>query len=188
MRKNLDEVVRKPMSGYVKDIRGNRYGMLVVKEYYGSNPKSGSTYWVCECDCGGTVITSSHCLSGGNATSCGCKHIKQSSDLCKKRNTTHGHSKEPLYFVWKTMRQRCCNPRQHDYRWYGAKGVKICSEWDDYAKFREWALSHGYSGELTIDRINGNDDYKPENCRWITIQEQQRNKSNTKPRENKKQP
>ena len=78
------------------------------------------------------------------------------------------------------MRQRCNNPNQHDYRWYGAKGVTICPEWDDYMAFREWALSHGYDGKLTIDRIDFNKGYSPDNCRFITIQEQQQNKSNVK--------
>lgn len=168
-----DKVVQKPMSGHVKDIRGNRYGMLVVREYYGVKV---SSYWVCDCDCGGVIIASSHSLNGGNTTSCGCKHIKQSSDLCKERNTTHGYSKEPLYSVWKTMRQRCNNPAQHDYKWYGAKGVRVCKEWDDYAVFRAWAVANGYKRGLTIDRINADGNYSSDNCRWITIQEQQRNK------------
>lgn len=167
------------MNGHVDDIQGKRFGMLTVMKYYGSKQKGGA-YWICNCDCGKEIITSAHALKGGNTSSCGCKHIKQSSELCKTRNKIHGYSKEPLYFVWKTMRQRCYNPRQHDYKWYGAKGVKIAEVWNDYTVFRSWSLENGYAHGLTIDRIDGNKDYGPDNCRWITIQEQQKNKSNVK--------
>ena len=177
MRKDLSKVNCRPMSGHVNDLRGQRFGMLRVVEYYGVRQ---GAYWRCVCDCGNEVVTPSHDLVGGKTKSCGCLHIKQASELCKQRNTKHGYSKEPLYFVWKTMRQRCNNPNQHDYRWYGAKGVTICPEWDDYMAFREWALSHGYDGKLTIDRIDFNKGYSPDNCRFITIQEQQQNKSNVK--------
>lgn len=90
----------------------------------------------------------------------------------------HGGSGTPLYNVWKSMRQRCNNSKSHDYRWYGMDGVKICEKWDDFANFREWALKNGYKNGLTIDRVNSHGPYSPENCRWITIQEQQKNKRN----------
>lgn len=90
----------------------------------------------------------------------------------------HGGSKTPLYNVWKSMRQRCNNSKSHDYRWYGMDGVKICEEWDNFANFKKWALGHGYKIGLTIDRVNSHGPYSPENCRWITIQEQQKNKRN----------
>ena len=90
----------------------------------------------------------------------------------------HGGSKTPLYNVWKSMRQRCNNSKSHDYRWYGMDGVKICEEWDNFANFKKWALEHGYKNGLTIDRVNSHGPYSPENCRWITIQEQQKNKRN----------
>ena len=90
----------------------------------------------------------------------------------------HGGSGTPLYNVWKSMRQRCNNSKLHDYRWYGMDGVKICEEWDNFANFREWALKNGYKSGLTIDRVNSHGPYSPENCRWVTIQEQQKNKRN----------
>lgn len=125
------------MSSYVKDITGNKYGLLTVIEYVGIYKKQSA--WRCICECGGETVVERRNLICGGTKSCGCLHLKQSSELCKKRNTTHGYSKEPLYFVWKTMRQRCYNPKQHDYKWYGAKGVKICEEWDSYINFRNWA-------------------------------------------------
>lgn len=166
------------MSKKVHDITGCRYGKLTVISFFGI--KNRGSYWICQCDCGNQIITSSHCLQQGNTKSCGCTHIEKSSKLCKSRNYRHGYSKEPLYAVWKTMRQRCNNPKQYDYRWYGAKGITICPEWNDYCIFREWAITHGYNQSLTIDRIDCTGNYCPSNCRFITIQEQQKNKTNIK--------
>ena len=87
-------------------------------------------------------------------------------------------SKDRLYCVWKTMRQRCNNPTSHDYKWYGAEGVKICEDWNNVDNFIAWAKKSGYRKGLTIDRINNNGNYEPSNCRWITIQQQQKNKKN----------
>lgn len=95
-------------------------------------------------------------------------------------NITHGGSKTRLYGIWKQMRIRCRCATNPTYRFYGARGISICKEWDDFATFREWALSHGYTDSLTIDRIDNDGDYCPENCRWITKAEQSRNTRNCK--------
>lgn len=83
-----------------------------------------------------------------------------------------------IYRIHKAMRTRCYNPNFPAYKYYGGKGIEICKEWDDFNTFYKWAMENGYDEHLTIDRINGNDDYKPENCRWITLADQQRNKDN----------
>lgn len=91
----------------------------------------------------------------------------------------HGLYHTPLYKVWQTMKQRCCNPRCRGYKWYGAKGVKVCEEWQSVEKFYEWAIQNGYKAGLTIDRIDPSGDYEPANCRWVTMSEQQNNRSDT---------
>lgn len=93
-------------------------------------------------------------------------------------NKTHGFGeKEKLYSVWSNMKNRCNNPRSKEYRYYGAKGVKVCDEWDDYSVFRAWAYANGYKENegLSIDRINVDGMYSPENCRWATVKQQMNN-------------
>lgn len=97
------------------------------------------------------------------------------SKVCKMLKE---QSKDRLYCVWKTMRQRCNNPNSHDYKWYGALGINICKEWEDPKAFISWAKSSGYKKGLTIDRIDMNGNYEPNNCRWVTIGQQQKNKRN----------
>ena len=95
-------------------------------------------------------------------------------------NITHGGSKTRLYRIWKQMRIRCRCVTNPTYRFYGARGITICPEWDDFAVFREWALSHGYTDSMTIDRIDEDGDYCPENCRWISNRENCKYKRTTK--------
>lgn len=95
-------------------------------------------------------------------------------------NYRHGGSGTRIYRIWKSMRERCNTPTSSNYKKYGGRGIKICSEWDDFAVFREWALSHGYSDDLTLDRIDNGKGYSPDNCRWTTYLEQAQNTRNTK--------
>lgn len=84
-----------------------------------------------------------------------------------------------LYEIWKGMRKRCNCPYRKEYKDYGAKGIRVCAEWDEYPVFREWAMANGYSDDLTIDRIDPQKDYTPQNCMWITKSEQSSNKRNS---------
>ena len=98
-----------------------------------------------------------------------------------KRRYKHGGKGTKLYQVWKDMKQRCLNSKNRAYKYYGGKGITICPEWaNDYITFRDWAIQNGYSEELEIDRINFDDNYEPNNCRFITSMENLRNTSHCK--------
>ena len=134
--------------------------------------------FLCECDCGNTTTIEPTFWEQGTVKSCGCMH----KELLRESNITHGFSKDRLYSVWNGVRERCLNPKNPNYRNYGGRGIEICPEWlNDFEEFRIWSLSTGYDyeaprGECTLDRIDVNGNYEPSNCRWITIQEQNKNK------------
>ncbi len=154
----------------INDLSGKRFNkLLVVKR--GGLTKSGNILWKCQCDCGNESLVSTDALVKSSTVSCGCYK--------RKRVTTHGLSGSNLYDVWCAMRQRCNSKTSKDYKWYGAKGVSICNEWDDYKIFAEWATTSGYAKGLTIDRINSEGNYSPLNCRWIPLSEQNANKRPT---------
>lgn len=157
------------MSGKLKDITGERYGKLTVIKF--SRMVGKHSYWLCKCECGNEHIARSDCLKRGYIKSCGC--------LVKENHPkTHGQARTRLYRIYYAMKQRCYNSNNSNYNRYGGRGIKVCSEWlHDFKTFYDWALKNGYDENLTIDRINFDGNYEPNNCRWITQHEQARNTS-----------
>ena len=158
------------------DIRGRRYGRLVVLER-AANDKHQKAMWLCQCDCGNQIIVRGGTLRSGQQKSCGCYNKELQANF--KGRYKHGGKDTRLYTIWKVMRQRCFNPHTTNYKNYGGRGITICEEWNDFSRFREWALNNGYADNLSIDRINVDGNYEPQNCRWSTVVEQARNKRNT---------
>ena len=151
------------------DLAGKQFGELqVVKR--AENSKNNKAQWLCRCKCEAETIVRADHLKSGAIKSCGCD-----------KNIKHGMSKTRLYYIWNGMIQRCNFPHRKDYPCYGAKGISVCEAWkNDFMAFREWALSHGYAENLTIDRKDGNGNYEPSNCRWTDIKEQAFNRNPTR--------
>lgn len=159
------------------DLTGMRFGALTVLSQAETTIDAHGRpmrRWMCRCDCGNTIVTTRLNLRKGDTKSCGCLKTQET----KKRMTTHGESNTTLYKRWKAMKKRCQNPNNADYPHYGGRGIRVCDEWKDYSVFKEWALSNGYSDDLTLDRIDVDGNYEPSNCRFVTMREQCNNRSN----------
>lgn len=117
----------------------------------------------CSCTCGNTIDVRYENFKANKTRSCGCLKVG--------RVGGHGKSYTRLYRIFAGMKQRCNNPTRKDYIFYGSKGIKISHEWEDFISFEKWSLANGYTDQLTIDRIDSDKDYCPENCQWITLSE-----------------
>ncbi|WP_105144532.1 hypothetical protein [Streptococcus suis] len=151
----------------LKDLTNQRFGSLIVIARNSENTKSGNARWDCICDCGNIAIVIGSKLRKGITKSCGC---------ARKNDTAQGFSGTRLYRIWRGMHKRCYNAKNDNYKWYGGRGIKICDEWHTFITFREWALSNGYRDDLTIDRINPEQNYCPRNCRWEKVKKQANNR------------
>lgn len=164
---------------YELDVTGKRYGRLTAVRDTGKRDH-GSKVWLFLCDCGNEIEIPAHRAASSKTLSCGCLQRERTGEA----SMTHGLSKSRIYKTYNNMKRRCYYKRSRDYKWYGEKGVAVCDEWlRSFEDFYEWAVSNGYEEHLTIDRIDSDGDYCPENCQWITHSENVR-RANKKKRKN----
>lgn len=153
---------------------GKRFGKLTVLEpVHVENAMGKMWYWKARCDCGNEKVVRPIEVLCGHVQSCGCYR-----KTMKSPTLVHGESHTRLHNIWMGIVERC-NPESVNSERYGKRGIKICEEWKDYVAFSKWARENGYADNLTIERIDVNGDYCPENCKWIEMSKQARNRRTT---------
>lgn len=168
-----------------KNIKGKKFGRLSVIKENGLNKYDKMT-WLCKCDCGNKKIVLGTELINGNVRSCGCllSETRIKNNIARGNLNGASSSDNPsirrLASIYSGMKNRCLNTNEADYKHYGGRGIEICENWLDekygFDNFYNWAIENGYSNELTIDRIDVDGNYEPNNCRWATRKEQGINK------------
>lgn len=163
MREYIDE----------KTFLGKKVGKITIVEYLGKIKKEkgdNHRFWLGKCECGKNIYLRQTDIL---------KETRKSCPKCNRSSYKHGMTNTRLFHIWQNMRGRCYCKTNYDYKDYGNRGIKICDEWEyEFLNFYNWAINNGYSDELTLDRIDNEKDYCPENCRWSTAKFQSNHKTN----------
>ncbi len=161
----------------MEDLTNKKFNLLTVISFHHKHRrfKNGKciatiNYWFCKCDCGNYSIVCGDNLKNGAVKSCGClRHLAT--------RTTHNFSRTRIYTIWCGMKARCFNVNNPRYKDYGGRGISMCDEWNNsFINFYNWSIQNGYKSSLSIDRINNDLGYFPNNCRWTTAKEQANNR------------
>lgn len=159
-------------------IAGEKFNKLTVLNK--TNEKANKTYlWLCECECGNLTKVKKWNITSGNTRSCGCLKV-ESIKKVGQQNISHGMRYTKIYKIWESMKRRCNNEKAERYASYGGRGITYCEEWEKFDGFYEWVKESGYKEGLSIDRIDVDGNYEPSNCRWVTLEQQSFNKTNSR--------
>lgn len=162
----------------VRPMIGSKYNRLTILGRAEKTDKFGAIHVLCKCECGNEVIVRKNAVTGGNTRSCGCL----ASELTAKRNRTHGQSGTPEYETWCRMVKRCSNPNAVNWKYYGGRGIRICPEWRNSFETFLAHVGPRPSSKHSIDRIDNNGHYEPDNVRWTTADVQAKNRRFNQPR------